>query len=107
MAMDKFEREWLTKNLAEDSEIRDGVLYWKKANRVAPVDTAANAVELGYQVDMDAHKRAREADVEKSLAAYRKARPRRPSAEELYEMRAAFGEGATVVNILTGERITV
>jgi hypothetical protein len=107
MAMDKFEREWLTEHLAKDGEIRDGVLYWKSVNRVTPVDTAENAVELGYPVDMDAHKRAREADIEKSLAAYRKARPRRPSAEELYEMRAAFGEGATVVNILTGERITV
>jgi hypothetical protein len=29
------------------------------------------------------------------------------SPEELYEMRAAFGEGAEVVNVVTGKRITL
>ena len=28
-----------------------------------------------------------------------------PSDEELFEMRAAFGEGETVVNVITGQRI--
>lgn len=27
------------------------------------------------------------------------------SAEEMFEMRAAFGEGETVVNVITGEKI--
>jgi hypothetical protein len=30
-----------------------------------------------------------------------------PSSEELFEMRAAFGEGAEVVNVLTGRRTTL
>lgn len=29
-----------------------------------------------------------------------------PSAEERYEMRAAFGEGQTVVNVITGKKYT-
>jgi hypothetical protein len=30
-----------------------------------------------------------------------------PDAEELFEMRAAFGEGATVVNVITGRSISL
>ena len=49
---------------------------------------------------------ARENEVSRSLAEYRRnARP--ASAEERNEMRAAFGEGQTVVNILTGERYSL
>ena len=55
------------------------------------------------EVDEEATKAAREEEVSRSLAEYRRnARP--SSQEELDEMRAAFGEGQTVVNILTGER---
>ena len=47
---------------------------------------------------------AREIEVEKALAEYRAAwRP--PSGERLAEMRAVFGEGATVVDVLAGETI--
>ena len=42
--------------------------------------------------------------IEKVLAEYREARKNHvPSAEEMYEMRAAFGEGSTVVDIITGQ----
>ena len=47
---------------------------------------------------------AREAEVEKGIAAYR-ASKRPYSAEELAEMRSAFGPGTTVVDALTGEKI--
>ena len=49
---------------------------------------------------------AREAEVDRELAAYRAAK-RSPSAEELDEMRAAFGPGTTVVDAITGERIAL
>jgi hypothetical protein len=45
-------------------------------------------------------------DKDKFLADYKKARANRSAeakAEELFEMRAAFGEGQEVVNIITGE----
>ena len=51
--------------------------------------------------DVEATRRVREAEVEKELGAYRNA-PHRPDTAEL---RAAFGEGATVVDVITGEII--
>ena len=56
------------------------------------------------KADSAATQAAREAEVKADLESYRAAR-RAPSAEEMAEMRAAFGEGATVVDALTGEKI--
>ncbi len=47
---------------------------------------------------------AREIEVEEALAEYRAAWSP-PSGERLAEMRAVFGEGATVVDVLAGETI--
>ena len=45
-------------------------------------------------------------DKDKTIEAYKKYRAEHGySEEELFEMRAAFGEEETVVNILTGEKI--
>ena len=56
------------------------------------------------RADAEATHAAREAEVEAELAEYR-ASYKGPSAEELAEMRAAFGPGATVVNVITGKKI--
>lgn len=56
------------------------------------------------KADSAATQAAREAEVKADLESYRAAR-RAPSATEMAEMRAAFGEGATVVDVLTGEKI--
>lgn len=56
------------------------------------------------KADSAATRAARAAEVEADLESYRAAR-RAPSAEEMAEMRAAFGEGSTVVDVLTGEKI--
>ena len=58
------------------------------------------------EVDAEATAAARAEEVQRSLAAYR-ANAKPTSEEEKNEMRAAFGKGQTVVNILTGERITL
>ena len=58
------------------------------------------------EVDAEATAAARAEEVQRSLAAYR-ANAKPASEEEKNEMRAAFGKGQTVVNILTGERITL
>lgn len=53
-----------------------------------------------------AQEAAREQDVTESITAYRAARAQMTDeerAEELFEMRAAFGPGERVVNIFTGE----
>lgn len=52
---------------------------------------------------VEATRRVRDAEVEKELEAYRKA-PHRPDTAEL---RAAFGQGATVVDIISGEAFRV
>ena len=50
------------------------------------------------------HAQGELAKVKANLESYRAAR-RTSSAEEMAEMRAAFGEGTTVVDVLTGEKI--
>ena len=57
-----------------------------------------------YKADADATKVAREEEAAASLERYRN-RNRNPSAEEMFEMRAAFGEGTTVVDVVTGKTI--
>ena len=56
------------------------------------------------KADSAATRAAHEAEVKAGLESYRAAR-RAPSAEEMAGMRAAFGERATVVDVLTGEKI--
>ncbi len=56
------------------------------------------------KADSAATRAAREAEVEADLESYR-ANRKAPSAEDLAEMRAAFGEGTKVVDVITGEEI--
>lgn len=56
------------------------------------------------KADSAATQAAREAEVEANLESYRASR-KAPSAEDLAEMRAAFGEGIKVVDVITGEEI--
>jgi len=74
--------------------------------RVLMSDMLEKLTYVTDKVDTEATQAAREAEVAKSLADYRRnAKP--ATGEELAEMRAAFGEGQTVVNILTGERCSL
>lgn len=56
------------------------------------------------KVNAEATREALDAEVRVSIAEYRR-NYKGSSAEELAEMRAAFGAGATVVDVLTGEKI--
>lgn len=72
--------------------------------RVLMSDMLEKLTYVTDEVDTEATKAARDEEVTRSLADYRRnAKP--ASKEEISEMRAAFGEGQTIVNILTGERI--
>ena len=56
------------------------------------------------KVDVEATATARDLEVEKELIEYRN--NKRPySAEDMAEMRAAFGAGETVVDVVTGKKI--
>jgi hypothetical protein len=83
-----------------------GVVRWKSNDRVPPQDCLDEFAEAGCEFNMVASVRAREADDREFFAEYRRQQAsRQPSAEELFEMRAAFGEGAEVVDVITGRRI--
>lgn len=72
--------------------------------RVLMSDMLEKLAMVTDKVSVEATAAAREKEVEESLAEYRKnAKP--VSEEERVEMRAAFGKGTTVVNVLTGEKI--
>lgn len=58
------------------------------------------------KVNVEVTRAAREAENAAFLAEYRERR-KSPSAEELAEMRATFGAGVTVTDVLTGEKITL
>lgn len=89
--------------LAENAYVdADGVYRWKSNDRVpfddllepAGVDEATRAVCAA----------ARDRDTQAFLAEYREQmKDYVPSGEELAEMRAEFGEGTVVVNVITGQ----
>jgi hypothetical protein len=93
------------KNAAMKSEAYEdvhGVWRWKSNNNVPFEDML-----LCWNLDLLTLQKciyARKADTEKFFEEYRKQMENyEPSPEELFEMRAAFGEGVKVVNVLTGK----
>ena len=75
-----------------------------RIGRILMSDLLEKLTYITDKVDVEATKAAREAETDAFLESYRKANHRR-SNEELNEMRATFGTGTTVVDIITGERI--
>lgn len=124
--MTRFEREisgslgafWKAEAEKELSKIREDLAAGRitiDANGVARncigralMDDMAEKVEwVTEAINREATAAAREIEVAKSAAAYRESRRNGYSAEEMNEMRAAFGAGATVVDVLTGQTITL
>ena len=86
----------------DDTEAVDGILRWKSNGRVVPESTYRDAY---------CDPPAGSAEVERSegqafLDAYRNM-PDQYDDEALAEMRSTFGDGAVVVNIVTGRRLTL
>lgn len=73
--------------------------------RVLMDDLAEKVEWVTNDIDREATAAAREIEVSKSVAAYRESRRSGYSAEEKSELLAAFGSGATVVDVLTGRAI--
>lgn len=82
----------------------DGAGRWKSSGHYIPDDCAVVAVYAGIPIDRDATERARDRE---NAEFFKSIKPRQPSAEEMAEMRNAFGAGAEVVNVLTGQRFRV
>lgn len=89
------------------SRLADGtapVLTWTSNGRHPMDDMLAAWLVLGVisEAQAQATTDARQRDMDAFLTAYR-ASPPQPDAEQLAEMRAAFGPGANVVNAVTGQ----
>ena len=84
----------------------DGVVRWTSNNRVMPKDCREILSHTAYRdlFSEEASRAAEDAETAAFLESYRK-NYAGPSEEEKAEMRAAFGTGSTVVDIITGERI--
>ncbi len=82
----------------------DGVKYWKTNDSPVPYWVYDEAGLDCPEIQREAHDR----HVGESIAEYREQMKNHVySEEELFEMRAAFGPGVTVVNVLTGKKVTL
>lgn len=90
----------------ENDEIRtnaNGGAFWNSNGNYLPADCAEILSHTYFPFSLEETNRARKAQNEAFLENYRRnAQP--VSAEERAEMRAAFGIGTTVVNVITGQR---
>ena len=80
----------------------DGAIKWKSNGAYIPDDFCEKLEYAGYKFSREATAIKRDVQVQKELAQYR-ANYTGPSDEEIAEMRAAFGEGETVVDTITGK----
>ena len=86
----------------------DGAIKWKLSGNYLMDDFCEKLEYGGYAFSREATRAKREVQNDEAIEQYKKARANMTAeqkAEEMFEMRAAFGEGATVIDVLTGERI--
>lgn len=81
----------------------DGAIKWSSNGRYLMDDFCEKLECAGYPFSREATAKKRNVQDEESLAEYRR-NDKGLSGETLAEARAAFGEGATVVNVLTGKK---
>lgn len=81
-----------------------GELRWKSSNNCVPMhvfEEAGIEAPKGHQAILEAEADAAIANYKKRMESYE------PSAEELFEVEAAFGPGTEVVNVITGKKFKV
>jgi hypothetical protein len=81
----------------------DGAIKWNSNGRYLMDDFCEKLEYAGYAFSREATAEKREAQNAESLAEYCR-NDKGLTGEALAEARAAFGEGTTVVNVLTGRR---
>ena len=82
----------------------DGAAKWISSGNYLPADVVEKLTFAGADFfSAEATAAKREAQTAAFLDSYRR-NYKGPSEEEKAEMRAAFGEGATVVNVVTGKK---
>ena len=84
----------------------NGAIRWKNNGSYLMDDFCEMLEYAGYQFSRKATAEARNIQAVESLKNY-KLNYTGPNAEELAEMRASFGEGETIDNVITGDVITL
>ena len=102
-------KHWEEKDYYEGWNADDNVIFWSSNKRAVPHDLMLKWLALGFVSEQQVtDTRAKEQkQIAEFMVEYHKARAERTPeqiAEEEYEMRAAFGPGETVVNVITGEK---
>ena len=82
----------------------NGAIRWKNNGNYLMDDYCEVLEYAGYPFSREATKAARDAQVAEQLAAYR-ANPPMMTDEYIAEMRAAFGNGTSVVDVISGKQI--
>lgn len=83
-----------------------GVAYWASNNRAIPEEYAIYAEYAGLPVNCKLTREMELNQMKKSLEEYRERMKNHVyTEEELGEMRNAFGEGKTIVDVITGKKI--
>ena len=82
----------------------NGAIYWKSNGNYLMDDYCEKLEFASFPFSREATKAARQAQVAGELAEYRR-NYRGPSEAELNEMRVAFGDGAKVIDIISGATI--
>lgn len=95
----------LEKQFETDAYVVEGIVRWKSNDNIPPTDILEFWDHIGKSFDLEKSKSLDEEESTKFLEEYRKSQENRQySEEELFEMRAAFGEGETVINVFTGKK---
>lgn len=97
------EAERLATSFDTDTVKVDGVIYWKSNGRVPPTDVLDFWRHIGKRFNYNKSIAMQKRQTKVSIEQYR-ANQRPLTEEQLYEMRAAFGEGTEVVDVFTGRR---
>lgn len=82
----------------------NGAIKWNSNGHYLMDDFCERLEYAGYNFSRETTAKARDLQNNAFIAEYRR-NYQEPTEEELFEMRAAFSEDATVVNILTGREI--
>jgi len=102
--MDREDVERLLAWIEEGADFTGGVMRWQSNGQVPPADVVAFAAHVGFNVDVEASRSARDEEFHRFAEQYRKARADGPSDEERCEARATHGPGVEMVDVISGQR---
>lgn len=96
----------LTRDFETEAFVKDGVVRWNSNKRIPPIEILDFWKYIGLDFDYEKSLKIQNEEDAIFIAQYKESMKNyKPSEEEIFEMRAAFGAGEKVVNIITGQMI--